>query len=260
MTDFSFSASSNFDVVNLLKLQAIENTIQREAKKIDELRKNEELSSREERLREINEKLDKLEKKYRELETKRKKMEDEAGIQSEKIRRNEQKLFSGTITSAKELMNLQNEVKILKESNEELENKILEYMIEIDDVLEEIKEARERKEKLELCISSLKKDLGEKVELVEKRISALNEERKNTISIIPEEYLQKYEELKNKKAGIAVGYLRDGFCSACSMEIPAAESEKMTNLHQIYRCPLCGRMIMVYREEIDRISEEMDSI
>lgn len=249
--------SLGFDVIDLVRLQYLESAILLELRKINEIKRNEELSSKEEKLKEINEKLDSMDRKYRELESKRKKMEDKVGIQNEKIKRNEQRLFSGTITSSKELVNLQNEVKMLKESNEEIENEILGYMIEIDDILEEIKEARERKEKLEFCITTLKKNIQEQVELIERRIGNLNKKREIIISKIPEEYLQKYGELKNKKAGVAVGFLKDGFCSACSMEIPAAESEKISDINKIYKCPLCGRMMIIYREEIDKINDEV---
>ena len=40
------------------------------------------------------------------------------------------------------------------------------------------------------------------------------------------------------------------------MEMSTTEAMKMDSFDEIYRCPNCKRMIIKYREEVDKIIEE----
>ena len=71
--------------------------------------------------------------------------------------------------------------------------------------------------------------------------------------------MKKYNEVKAKKGGIAVSVIRDNFCNACNMEIPSIEAERFLDSELIYRCPICGRISVLYRPEIDDIKEELES-
>lgn len=250
--------NSNFNILDLVKLQLIENTISQRLGEINSIKDSQDLNSKEKKLKEICDELDMLNKKYNEKEIRRKKMEDKVGLQSEKIKKNEQKLFSGTITSSKELVSLQEEIKTLKESNDKIENQMLELMIEIDELLEEISDTREKKEKLEILVDSLKSQINKQIKSLEEKVEGLSAKKDAVISNIPKDYLKKYEQLKNKK-GSAVGIFKDKICNGCNMQIPAYEAEKISDINKIYKCPLCGRMLVIYRDEIDNIRAELES-
>ena len=253
LTDMKFS------VVDLVKLQMVDSAISRKLKEIDSVKESEELASKEKEFIELKDNLDLISEKYNGLDTKRKKMEDSVEMQSEKIKRDEQKLFSGTIGDAKELLNLQEEVKSLKKSNDKIENQVLELMIEIDDLIEKIESIKKEKEKLELHIDNIKKDIDKQVKLLEEKVESLKKKRNIIVSEIPDNYLNEYKELKNKKSGVAVGVFKDDFCSVCNMKASASDAEKIKDLDKIYKCPSCGRMIIIYRDEIEGIKTELES-
>ena len=250
---------SKFNVLSLVKLQMVDSRISKKARDIENVKNNEELTLIKKEFDEIDDKLKLLDKRYRELENERKRKEDSIGTHDEKIKRDEQKLFSGTITDAKELVNLQEEVKILKKSNDEIENQMLEFMIKIDDLLEEIKNIQEKKEELESQINSMEKDIDRQVKLLEEKIKDLKEIRSTVTSGISGGYLDEYEKTNAKKKGIVVGVLRDKFCSACNMQIPIVEAEKIKDLDKVYKCPLCGKMLIIYRDEIEEIISELET-
>jgi predicted nucleic acid-binding Zn-ribbon protein len=237
----------------------VDSRISKKASDIENVKNNEELTLTKKEFDEIDDKLKLLDKRYRELENERKRMEDSIGTHDEKIKRDEQKLFSGTITDAKELVNLQEEVKILKKSNDGIENQMLELMIKIDDLLEEIKNIQEKKEELESQINSMEKDIGRQVKLLEEKIKDLKATRDTVASGISGDYLDEYEKTNAKKKGIVVGVLRDRFCSACNMQIPIVEAEKIKDLDKVYKCPLCGKMLIIYRDEIEEIISELET-
>ena len=71
--------------------------------------------------------------------------------------------------------------------------------------------------------------------------------------------MARYEETKAKKGGIAVAVLKDRFCDICNMEIPTGDAEKIKDLNKLYKCPLCGRMLIMYRDEIDEIKTGIEN-
>ena len=114
MTDLKFK------VIDLVELQLIENAISARSAEIEKVKNNEEQVSAEKEFAQVKEKFNRVNGKYNDLESERKRLEDTVEMQNEKIKNDENKLFSGTITSAKELENYQNEVKILRQKNSEI--------------------------------------------------------------------------------------------------------------------------------------------
>jgi predicted nucleic acid-binding Zn-ribbon protein len=41
------------------------------------------------------------------------------------------------------------------------------------------------------------------------------------------------------------------------MEIPTTAVEEIEDIDKVYRCPLCGRMAVIHRNEIDIIEKEL---
>ena len=91
------------------------------------------------------------------------------------------------------------------------------------------------------------------------RCSDIFKRRDDVIININDDYFKKYKELKGKKGGIAVAVLKDNFCNVCNMQIPAIAAEKIEDVDEIYSCPLCSRMAVIYRGEIDSIKKELES-
>ena len=248
-----------FDVLALVELQMIENAISARSSEVEETKNNKELDQAEKKSTEVKVKYDEISGRYGELESKRKKFEDTVEMQNEKIKSNEGKLFSGTITSAKEIENYQEEVKILKGKNSEIEDQILELMIKLEEMSEEVKQAGSEKARAESEVGRIKNEMNEKLEVLKHIIEGLQKRRDDVSSKIPGDYLKKYREVKSKKGGIAVSVLKDKFCNVCNMQIPAKDAEKIVDADQLYRCPLCGRLAVIYRKEIDDIRRELES-
>jgi len=250
---------ASYEITRLVELQLLESAILRKLTEINELKKNVKLQELQKELVEINEKLEISEKEMAGLEHERKKLEDMITLQNDKIKKNEEKLFSGTITSAKELLNYQEEIKLLKQNNDGVESKAIEFMISIDDLKPKIKEIEKSKAQINSEIEIVKKEVDEKTKVINEAVKKLREKRTAVISGIPKDVLTKYEETKIKKGGIAVAVLKDKFCDICNMEIPSGEADKIKDLNKFYKCPLCGRMLIIYRSEIDEIKAGIEN-
>lgn len=250
----------SFDLLELAKLQLIEQSIIRKANEINSLKKSEKLLKLEALLEGISREYDNLNNEYLKIEHERKNLDDRISLQSEKIKKIEEKLFSGTITSSKELVSYQEEMNALKQNNDELENKEIELMIKIDDFKPKLEQAEKKKEKVSEEIRILKADMDAKLKVVENRVKLLKDKRSLILQKIPKDILLKYEELRAKKAGIAVTIMKNGFCTICNMEIPVLDADKIKDPDKIYKCPMCGRMLIIYTAEIEDIKSEIEAI
>jgi len=248
-----------FDVLALVELQLIENAISARSSEAEAVKNNKELEQAEKNLAKVKEKNEEINGKYNELESSRKKLEDTVEMQNDRIKSNEGKLFSGTITSAKEIENYQEEVKILKEKNSNMEDQILELMIKLEEISEEVKKADTEKAAAEAEVARIKNEMNEKLEVLKHILEGLRKRREDVSSKIPADYIKKYREVKSKKGGIAVSVLKDKFCDVCNMQIPARDAEKIVDAGELYKCPLCGRLAVIYRKEIDDIRKELES-
>ncbi len=249
-----------FDLLDIIRMQLIEQNILRKLNEINVLKKNEKLLNLKTALGLADKKYQDLNKEYLQIEHERKKIDDKISLQAEKIKKIEEKLFSGTITSSKELVNYQEEMNALKQSNDELENKEIELLIKIDEFKPKLAQVAEEKNKLEAEIKSLEDDINKKLYAVENKVKILKEKRSFLVQKIPKDLLLKYEELRAKKSGVAVTIMKNGFCTICNMEIPVIDADKIKDPSVIHKCPMCGRMLIIYSPEIDEIKSEIESL
>lgn len=248
--------NQKFNLLDLYKLQLLDNKISFLEKEMEKLKSDEELKTLKEDLNDSILKLKDLNDNLNGLEKEKRKLEDDLSIKNEKIKKNEQKLSSGTLTSTKEIISYQEEIVSIKKLNEEIENKIIEILIKIDDLNELIKLENDKKDKINAHVNKLEDEINDKLSIIDQKLKNYNDKRENIVVNIPQDLIVQYNDLKQKKGGLAIGILKDRLCTACNMEMSAGEANKMDDFNQIYKCPTCRRMIIKYREEIDIINEE----
>ncbi len=253
-------SDKKFDLLDLVELHLVEQNIIRKANEINQIKKNPKLQKLESEFDQLSKEFEELNNEFSHLEHERKKLEDNIALNNEKIKKNEEKLFSGTITSSKELVNYQEEVKQLKQQNDSLENKELEVMFLIDEARPKLTKAGERKEKMEDEIKVLNDQFKDKIAEIEEAIKLLKKRRSSVLPKIPKDILTKYCDLRNRKDGIAMAVMQGNFCNVCGLEIPASQVEGMKDMEKIYRCPMCGRLLIIYREGIDELQAEINEI
>ncbi len=248
-----------FEVIDLVELQAIENTVSARYTEIEKVKSRPELHEAEKNLAASRQRSEEKNSQFHEIDVKRKKLEDTVGTHEEKIKSNEKKLFSGTINDPKELSNYQEEIQMLKNSNSKLEDEILEIMEEQDMAKPGIEALKKEMTELDSIVLRIKSEMNEKLEVLKNNIEGLKKRKEDVVSRIPGDYLKKYNDLKTKKGGIAVSVIKDNFCNVCNMEIPSIETERFVESDQVYKCPICGRMSILYSQEMDDIKRELES-
>jgi uncharacterized protein len=253
-------SENKYDLINLVELQLLEKNIIRKVNEVSLLKKSEKLQKMEAEFGEISAIHESMSRDYLDIEHEKKKLEDSISSNNEKIKKHEPKLFSGTITSSKELVNFQEEIKQSKLNNDGLEIKEIELMIKIDEYKPKLKQAEVKKQAYSKDIESLKMEIDIKVKDIEEKLEALRERRKAAISKIPKEVCARYDEVKTKKGGIGVAVLKNRVCDVCRMEISSGEAERIQDPDVIHKCPECKRMLIISNESIENLKAEIDEM
>lgn len=124
-----------------------------------------------------------------------------------------------------------------------VEDRILEMMIEAEDLQQKVQEAAAYLESEKARVAA------EKVRLESARQAALQERdgflerRKELEGALSENVRDLYERVRKARRGVAVAEVRDGFCAACNVRLrPQAYNEVRTN-ESVLTCENCGRIL-----------------
>ncbi len=160
----------------------------------------------------------------------------------EKIKRSEERLYSGNVRNPKELTDLQHEVESLGKRKGSLEDEMLEVMLQTE-------AAQKEKTAVDQTLNHLltqweKNNIYLKKEQNELalRLHHLTGVRQEQVKLIPPTLLKEYESLSPKKNGVAVAGLRVNLCLGCRTTV-SMNKAKEAHEGQIAYCGGCGRIL-----------------
>lgn len=229
----------------LLKLQGIYSRIDRLKEREATLPERQKLEETEAKLAEEEKERAVVDAQYDGESSKQKKMEGELELLNIKKKKEEGKLYSGTIGSTKELESIQEELKMLKRQIDEKETELL-TQIEVTEQLsgrvEALDEERARdRQEIESVEAEMDRALAEiadeQAKLEADRVQAMEE-------VEDEGLLQEYEALRKRKGGVGAAAIIEGICQGCRMELPAEEVDKLLHSEELWECPSCGRILV----------------
>jgi predicted nucleic acid-binding Zn-ribbon protein len=229
-------------IADLYALQEIDSRIDASQKQLDELRNREDEG---EELRTARERLVELEARKAELDVEQR----QASYDVEDIRTQvggvESKLYSGSITSSKELRDLQRELEILQRRQREREEVLLGVMTGLEEtnagiavtrsILAEGEAARERElAEAEVSAAAIERDLEE-----------LRGRRDGALRPIEQSALALYERLRRTRQGRAVARVERGACLGCRLVLPSNLFQRARSGATIVQCSSCERILYV---------------
>lgn len=175
------------------------------------------------------------------------KVQEEAEFELDRAQRqrriNERRLYSGEITNARELQDLQAESESLQRRVSTLEDRVLEAMMIREEADEAAQAAAERLQTLQDARTREHADLHTELEALQAEETALREERQRVRSQIPDGILDSYDYLWERTNGLPVAQLRRGICSVCGLEVLKPIQQKVQHGEEAY-CDSCRRLIV----------------
>ena len=180
---------------------------------------------------------------YKDAQRALKQSEAEVEKQRIKIEQTEASLYGGRVHNPKELQDLQKDVASLKRYLETLEERELEAMLVVESSENQSQIAKTRLEHLKASKSDQIQSLTLESEALHKNLERLNTERQAVIRDIAQQAISTYDQLRQRRRGIAVVTLTDAACAACGTTLTPSQQQTARTTSQLFHCPSCGRIL-----------------
>jgi predicted nucleic acid-binding Zn-ribbon protein len=172
-------------------------------------------------------------------------LELELSSLSQKIKTNEQRLYSGRVTNPKELSNLQDELASLSRWHQKKEEDLLEAMLATEEAEAGLSDAQAILDQVNQSWGADQGDLADEQTHLQARCEELTERRARLVEAIGPEDMATYDRLRQRKAGIAVAGVKDGLCLGCRMNPPTSQVQHARSGSELVFCNNCGRILHV---------------
>lgn len=171
----------------------------------------------------------------------REKFEKEILLVKEKI--NKYKDQMSKATTNKEYQGFIAEIKYEEESIVSIEEKVIEKMLESDEIMNEIRESEEEFNKISGEFNSRIEELKESAEINKQKAREIVKERTALRGKISPKLLRMYDQIAKKKFGIAVSMVETEFCGVCNVKIRPQRVNELISSSEISFCESCGRIL-----------------
>ncbi len=222
----------------LYKLQQVDLELQRKQQELNEvenrLSDDKDLVAAEPKLVSQKEQLEDAGKKQKSSEWE---LED----LQEKVRQINSKLYVGTTTNPKELVNLEKEVKGLKSQIRPKEDALLGLMSQVEEIEAKVKTTAEEIERLKREWEQRQETLGQRKSEVETVLAKLRGDRNGLGQQIDPEALNTYERLRLTR-GQAVVKVERGKCQGCHITVPTSQWQK-AKAGDLIQCTSCSKIL-----------------
>ena len=155
----------------------------------------------------------------------------------------EQQLYGGKITNPKELTSLQHEVTTLKDKSDQLENKALEIIEQVEAAEKGVAAASSDVKKLEDQWHRQQQQLSDEIEQLKGRLADLRQKRQQLAGEIDSQAVGLYEKIRQQKKP-PVARVEQGICRVCRISLPASELQQARSGHPV-QCGSCGRILFL---------------
>ena len=160
--------------------------------------------------------------------------------------RDQQRLDTGAVTSAKDLEGLQREVVSLDRRISTLEDAELEVMERLEAAQGEQRRQEQEVAAIDAEMAGLSESRDSALLSITTEVTEISDERKRAAATLPGELLTLYERVRAQHDGVGVGALRQRRCEACRLELNAADLRELAAMaeDEVLRCPECNRLLV----------------
>jgi len=160
-----------------------------------------------------------------------------------KINTLEQKLYDGSIKNPKELASLQHEIDGLKVKRDQLEDRALEVIDQVEVAEAGVAAIGSELKKMETEWQRQQQHLTADIERLKNILADLEHKRQLMLDRIDPKMLDLYQGLRKGK-GTAVAKVDQGTCRGCRISLPAIELQQARS-GSLVKCSSCGRILFL---------------
>ena len=176
-----------------------------------------------------------------------KRLEDEASAASAKAKDVDTAMYSGTITSAKELQAMQTDLEQIRAHQRTLEDRELEFMEQQELIDGELGALDREVVAASDAIAAARTVIVEQEAVIDAEIAAEISARAESAVDIPADLLALYERCHTQNRGPGAARLLGNTCQGCRLTIPATEVDRIRHAAEgaaVSHCDNCGAILV----------------
>ena len=229
-------------VKQLYDLQLLDWEIQRSEEELSEVRA---ILADDSRRTQARLQLSDLEAKIRELVPSRRASDDAIRQFEQRISAIDGRLYSGIVTNPRELEAYQEERAMLVRNQRAEEDRLLEFMVEIEDTEELRNGASTTFERIDEERQQELRTLGVRHEELSSDLPGLQASRQALVSEYPANVMAMYETVRRSRGGQGAARIdQRGMCEGCRLRIPNAEVSRARSGETVVQCGSCSRILI----------------
>jgi predicted nucleic acid-binding Zn-ribbon protein len=173
-------------------------------------------------------------------------LDDEIATIAAKAQSVDDKLYSGTVTSPRELQDLQADLEQLRRHQRGLEDRELELMEQAEALEAEVAGAEHDLGTLGAEVERLRRVIAETERSIDDTSSRVGAERDRATAPVPAALLADYERRRARNQGIGAALLVGDTCQGCRLSIPSTELDEIRRDagERIFSCDNCGAILV----------------
>ena len=226
--------------LSLYRLQQIDSQVDHLRARLEEIQKSLDDDTQ---LRQLTGMAEKAQDRFQAAEHTLKQAERDVESQLIKIEQTQSDLYGGKSHSPKELQDLQNELAALKRYLVILEDRQIDAMQE-SETAEAEQQLTNSKVSQEVDIrAALSQGLRQEQEKINGELERFGVEHNAVAGAIKSADLVLYNQLRQRRRGVAVAVVGDNSCGACGSSLSPAQIQSVHSSDRIMLCPSCGRIL-----------------
>ncbi|WP_242340334.1 MULTISPECIES: zinc ribbon domain-containing protein [Anaeromyxobacter] len=174
-------------------------------------------------------------------ERERRQLDSLLGMERDKVKKWEGRL--GEIKTPREYAALSREIDIAKKSNETQSDHVKELTAQAGEIRKTLDAKADALSERELAAQGELQELDQHTAAAEEKLRELDARRAEAAKKVDPGLLAKYENIKRRRAGVAVAPVVGMTCKGCHRNIPPQLAITLQRANSIETCPNCHRII-----------------
>lgn len=175
-----------------------------------------------------------------------KRLDDEVRSLEAKAKAEDTRMYSGTVSSPRELQAMQADIDQLRRQAAEREDEELEVMVRREALDTQVAEVEAAQAALLAEVATLSAALEAQEREIDAELAVEEAARAALAPNIPESTLRLYEQIRTNNRGVGAARLVGMNCQACHLGLPATEVDRIRHLpaDQLAQCEHCGAILV----------------
>jgi uncharacterized protein len=174
-------------------------------------------------------------------ERERRQLETLLGMERDKVKKWEGRL--GEIRTPREYAALSREIDIAKKTNDGQSEQLKELTTQADGLRRGVEAREEELSEREAAAQAAVEDIEKRKATDEEKERGLEGRRTDAVKLVDPSLLAKYENIKRRRAGVAIAPVVGMTCKGCHRNIPPQLAITLARANSIETCPSCHRII-----------------